>query len=285
MDLQHWDLIYEFSLYEAACLAAGHDPNVVDVSKALRAKIDLIQEQLHKAYTYAGWDTMCRVPDPPGRDDRGLYSLRMGAKSYEIEEDKSPRFRREEIGRWFKALGYETVYPFGKVRDLFDTPRCEPISAFNTLSKVATSKTDRNVQNAHQDIQDSATNSDILDILGKKPAPNKRDSRRAPQPSEQMANADAVYAVIPAEPEERGTLPQTLLRLPAVIAESGLSRSTIYDRIKEGLWPKQVSLGERASGWPASEVAALNAARIASKSVEEIRQLVVRLATARKPAA
>jgi len=280
MDLQHWDLIYEFSLYEAACLAAGHDPNVVDVSKALRAKIDLIRSQLHKAYTYAGWDTMCRVTDDSvERDDRGLYSIRMGTTGYEIEEDKSPRFRREEIARWFKVLGYKTVYRFNN-RDPFDTLRCEPVSPINTVSKeTTTSKTDRNVQDAHQDIQDSATDS------GKKPAPNKRDSRRTPQPNEQVANADAVNAVIPAEPEQRGAPPQTLLRLPAVLAESGLSRSTIYNRIKEGLWPKQVSLGERASGWPASEVAALNAARIASKSDEEIRQLVVRLAIARKPTA
>ena len=276
MDLQHWDLIFEFSLYEAACLAAGHDPNVADVSKALRAKIDLIRGQLYSSYKYAGWDTMCRVTDSAERDDRGLYSIRMGNTGYEIEEDKDPRFRREEIARWFKSLSYWTVYRFNN-RVPFNAPSYVRVSTINTASKVTTtSKTDRNVQGAHQD---SATN------LDKKPALNKRDSRHAPQPSEQVANADAVNAVISAEPEQRGTSPQTLLRLPAVIAESGLSRSTIYNRIKEGLWPKQVSLGERASGWPASEVAALNAARIANKSDEEIRQLVVRLATARNPAA
>ncbi len=77
---------------------------------------------------------------------------------------------------------------------------------------------------------------------------------------------------------------QTIFRLPAVKTESGYSRSTIYLRISQGLWTKQVSLGPRCVGWPAHEVAALNAARIAGKSDEEIRALVVKLESARKTA-
>lgn len=77
----------------------------------------------------------------------------------------------------------------------------------------------------------------------------------------------------------------TILRLPAVKAESGLSRSTIYLRISQGLWPRPVSLGARAVGWPSYESEALNAARIAGKSDDEIRALVVRLEAARKSAA
>ena len=76
-----------------------------------------------------------------------------------------------------------------------------------------------------------------------------------------------------------------ILRLPAVKSESGYSRSTIYLRIAQGLWTKQVSLGPRCVGWPAGEVAALNAARIAGKTDEEIRALVVKLEAARKTAA
>ena len=78
---------------------------------------------------------------------------------------------------------------------------------------------------------------------------------------------------------------QTIFRLPAVKAESGYSRSTIYLRIAQGLWTKQVSLGPRCVGWPRHEVAALNAARIAGRSDEEIRALVVTLEAARKAAA
>ena len=73
-----------------------------------------------------------------------------------------------------------------------------------------------------------------------------------------------------------------ILRLPKVKSESGYSRSTLYLRISQGLWPKPVSLGLRAVGWPESEVEAINAARIAGKSDEEIRQLVVKLEASRK---
>ena len=78
---------------------------------------------------------------------------------------------------------------------------------------------------------------------------------------------------------------RTIFRLPAVKAESGYSRSTIYLRISQGLWTKPVSLGARAVGWPQDEVAALNAARIAGKTDEEIRALVAQLEAARKDAA
>lgn len=73
----------------------------------------------------------------------------------------------------------------------------------------------------------------------------------------------------------------TILRRRQVESESGYSRSTIYLRIAQGLWPKQVSLGARAVGWPAAEVDALNAARIAGKTDVEIRALVLRLEAAR----
>ena len=46
----------------------------------------------------------------------------------------------------------------------------------------------------------------------------------------------------------------TILRLPAVKARTGLSRSTIYLRIAEGRFPKPVSLGGRAVGWIEAEV-------------------------------
>lgn len=74
----------------------------------------------------------------------------------------------------------------------------------------------------------------------------------------------------------------TILRRPQVQAESGYSRSTIYLRISQGLWPKPISLGPRAVGWPAAEVLALNAARIAGQSDDDIRILVARLEAARR---
>jgi len=68
-----------------------------------------------------------------------------------------------------------------------------------------------------------------------------------------------------------------ILRLPAVKAETGDSRSTIYLRIQQGLWPKPVKLGPRSVGWPASEITAINAARIAGITDDEIRTLVIKL--------
>jgi len=72
-------------------------------------------------------------------------------------------------------------------------------------------------------------------------------------------------------------MPKTIFRLPTVRQESGLSRSTLYLRINQGLWTKPISLGGRAVGWPASDVSTLNNARIAGKPDNEIRELVKRL--------
>ncbi len=79
-------------------------------------------------------------------------------------------------------------------------------------------------------------------------------------------------------------MPKTILRLPAVKIQSGLSRSTLYLRISQGLWTRPVSLGGRAVGWPASEIATLNAARIAEQTDNEIRELVKNLEAERKEA-
>jgi len=46
----------------------------------------------------------------------------------------------------------------------------------------------------------------------------------------------------------------SILRLPAVIARTGLSRSTIYEHIQRGFFPKQIPLGPRAVGWLDSDI-------------------------------
>ena len=45
-----------------------------------------------------------------------------------------------------------------------------------------------------------------------------------------------------------------ILRLPAVKDRTGLSRSTIYLKVKEGRFPMPISLGARAVGWVESEI-------------------------------
>jgi prophage regulatory protein len=82
--------------------------------------------------------------------------------------------------------------------------------------------------------------------------------------------------------DQRGaSMTHTILRLPAVKSTTGLSRSTIYLRIAQGVFTHPVSLGARAVGWPAHEVVALNAARIAGKPDSELRELVAKLEAAR----
>lgn len=46
----------------------------------------------------------------------------------------------------------------------------------------------------------------------------------------------------------------TILRRKQVEARTGLSRSTIYERIKEGTFPAPVALGARAVGWDAAAI-------------------------------
>jgi prophage regulatory protein len=74
---------------------------------------------------------------------------------------------------------------------------------------------------------------------------------------------------------------QKILRLPAVKAVTGLSRSTIYKKIAEGTFKKPVSLGARAVGWIESEIDEWLESRIAasralqqSNSAKEVHDVV-----------
>ena len=54
--------------------------------------------------------------------------------------------------------------------------------------------------------------------------------------------------------ERKGREQVRFLRLPEVLARTGLSRSTIYVRLEQGRFPRPVSLGSRAVGWVEAEV-------------------------------
>ena len=73
-----------------------------------------------------------------------------------------------------------------------------------------------------------------------------------------------------------------ILRMPTIIVECGRSRSSHYLDIKLGLFTKPVPIGRRAVGWPSNEVSAINAFRIAGKTPDEIRDLVIKLEADRK---
>ncbi|MGN6277680.1 MAG: helix-turn-helix transcriptional regulator [Sphingomonas sp.] len=47
---------------------------------------------------------------------------------------------------------------------------------------------------------------------------------------------------------------ERFLRLPEVKQRTGLSRSTIYDKMASGRFPKQKKLGARMSAWYETEI-------------------------------
>jgi prophage regulatory protein len=58
-----------------------------------------------------------------------------------------------------------------------------------------------------------------------------------------------------------------LLRLPAVLARTALSRSAMYALAQRGEFPKPVKVQRRASAWVEAEVDAWIAQRIAASRV------------------
>lgn len=54
----------------------------------------------------------------------------------------------------------------------------------------------------------------------------------------------------------------TILRRPQVQQRTGLSRSTLYQYIKDGEFPASISLGPRAVGWLESDVSDWISARV-----------------------
>jgi prophage regulatory protein len=75
---------------------------------------------------------------------------------------------------------------------------------------------------------------------------------------------------------------RNLLKLSEVKKYTALSRTTIYTRIQEGLLTPPIKLGDRASAWPEDEIEAINNARIAGFSDDEIRELVKSLESRRR---
>lgn len=62
-----------------------------------------------------------------------------------------------------------------------------------------------------------------------------------------------------------------ILRLPKVLARTGLGRSAAYEGIKAGTFPAPVHLTARAVGWIESEINAWIEARAAARDSEATR--------------
>lgn len=65
-----------------------------------------------------------------------------------------------------------------------------------------------------------------------------------------------------------------ILRMRELVAKTGLARSTIYLKVKQGTFPRPIKLGVSAAGWLEDEVDEWIHARItergAPQSVEEL---------------
>jgi len=64
--------------------------------------------------------------------------------------------------------------------------------------------------------------------------------------------------------ENMNTLP-VIIRLPEVLRMVGLSRATIYNKIRAGTFPAAIPLGDVAVGWLRSEVEQWIAERITQR--------------------
>jgi len=77
---------------------------------------------------------------------------------------------------------------------------------------------------------------------------------------------------VPASPIGTNFMPvsspsqERFIRLPEVIHQCGLSRSTLYDLIARNAFPAQVSLGGKNVAWLQSEVSAWMAERVAHRN-------------------
>ncbi len=69
-----------------------------------------------------------------------------------------------------------------------------------------------------------------------------------------------------------------------IVLRSGLSKSNIYNKIKTGMFPPSISLGERAVGFISHEVDAVLQAMIEEQTPEQIKTLVCELIKQRKQA-
>ncbi len=68
-------------------------------------------------------------------------------------------------------------------------------------------------------------------------------------------NAHMQYTRLFALSTQPVTLPDTgYIRLPLVLAYAGLSKSTWYDGMKAGIYPKQSKIGRRAVGWDVEDI-------------------------------
>lgn len=67
---------------------------------------------------------------------------------------------------------------------------------------------------------------------------------------------------------------EKIIRRTTVLENTGWSKSTLYNRLKEGVFPPPISLGARAVGWVESECEKVIQAMVAGYSEQQLKGLV-----------
>ena len=68
-----------------------------------------------------------------------------------------------------------------------------------------------------------------------------------------------------------------LLKLEDVVKMTGIPRSTLYERLNAGTFPKPIRLGKRSPRWLLDDVQAIFDAWFAGKSDDEVKKIVAQL--------
>lgn len=91
----------------------------------------------------------------------------------------------------------------------------------------------------------------------------RRSRLRAPRPETQKAIGTRYADAHPLRREaDMSTVKHSVIRLPGVIAKTGLSRSSIYAAIGKNEFPASITLGARAVGWLEADIDAWLESRI-----------------------
>ncbi|PAY01861.1 transcriptional regulator [Pseudoalteromonas sp. HM-SA03] len=72
-----------------------------------------------------------------------------------------------------------------------------------------------------------------------------------------------------------------IIRRPEVLSKTGWSKSTLYNRLKEGLFPTPISLGARSVGFVESECDRVIQAMIAGYSEQQLKDMVQSIISSR----
>lgn len=128
MDLSHWDLYEKFSLYQAACLAAGVDPGLVELEAAEKAKVKAISEKIKESYQRSvNWARLFDGGEDAinavflNEDDivseellQALDLCAHSGKVFDPSDDffNKATFSRKALTSWFSKKSFKSAYNF-----------------------------------------------------------------------------------------------------------------------------------------------------------------------------